>query len=112
MDRRAWALKREYKGAMTELDRKYLGTIQLVHRVGGQGLQVIVIRRQGECSQDLHQLIQGMEESQALHLARSTGRKTSAGEMAIILNSYRRILSCRFIWTGRDTSIWGQGMLQ
>ena len=96
MDRRAWALKREYKGAMTELDRKYLGTIQgqtgplltrLEHLVGGQGLQVIVIRRQGECSQDLHQLIQGMEESQALHLARSTGRKTSAGEMAMILNS-------------------------
>ena len=66
MDRRAWALKREYKGAMTELDRKYLGTIQgqtgplvtrLEHLVGGQGLQVIVIRRQGECSQDLHQLI-------------------------------------------------------
>ena len=54
MDRRAWALKREYKGAMTELDRKYLGTIQgqtgplvtrLDHLVGGS-------RTPGNCDKE------------------------------------------------------------
>jgi hypothetical protein len=38
-----------------------------------------------------------MAEAQAIHLTRSTGRHTSDGELAVILNSYRRILSFRFI---------------
>ena len=32
-----------------------------------------------------------------MHLTRSTGRQTSEGELAVILSSYGRILSCGFI---------------
>ena len=96
----------EYRLSLSKLDRKYLGTAQgqtgplvarLEHLVGSEGLQGIVIGRWAECSQDLHRLIREMAEARALHLTRSTGRQTSDGELAVILNSYRRILSCWFI---------------
>ena len=84
MDRRARALNGEYRRALGKL-------------VGSEGLQGFVIGRWGECSKDLHKLFWGMAEARALHLTRSTGRHTSDGDLAVILNSYRRILSCRFI---------------
>merc|ERR1719319_1349298 len=120
VDRRARALYGEYRRALGKLDTKYLGTLEgqtgplvarLEHLVGSEGLQGIVIGRWGECSQDLHKLIRGMAEARALHLTRSTGRQTSDGELAVILNSYRRILSCRFIWAQEGCLLIRQGHL-
>ena len=76
-----------------------------------EGLQGIVIGRFADCSQDLHKLIRGMAEARALHLTRSTGRQTSEGEMTVILNSYRRILSCRFIRSQEECLLARQGHL-
>ena len=38
-----------------------------------------------------------MAEARALHVSRSAGRPLSDNETGVILASYRRILSCRFI---------------
>lgn len=119
-DRRARALMGEYKGDLGKLDRQYLGTQQgqtgpLVARleelVGNQGLQGLVIGRWGECSQNLHQLIQGLAEARALHLTRTSGHTTSDGQLSVILNSYRRILSCRFVRAQESCLLARQGHL-
>ena len=52
-----------------------------------------------------------MAEARTLHLTRSTGRQTSDGELAVILNSYRRILSCRFIQAQEGCLLARQGHL-
>ena len=100
--------------------RDHLGTIQwqtgpLVSRleqlVGREGLQGLVIGRWADCSHSLHQLIRGLAEARALHLTRSRGRQTSDGELAVILNLYRRILSCRFIRAQQNHLLTRQGHL-
>ena len=110
----------EYKRDLAKLDQQYLGTqkgqtgpleARLEELVGAQGLQGLVIGRWGECSQNLHQLIQGLAEARALHLTRSTGRTTSEGELSIILNSYRRILSCKFVRAQESCLLARQGHL-
>ena len=84
---------------------------RLEHLVGSEGLQGCVIGRWADCSQSLHQLIGGLAEARALHLTRSRGRQTSEGELAVILNSYRRILSCRFIRAQLNLLLERQGHL-
>ena len=110
----------EYRGDLAKLDRQYLGIQQgqtgplearLEELVGAQGLQGLVVGRWGECSQHLHQLIQGLADARALHLSRSTGRTTSDGELSVILNSYRRILSCRFVRAQESCLLARQGHL-
>ena len=53
--------------------------------------------RWGEGSRDLHNLVQGLAEARALHLARLNGVPTTSGTLATIIGSYRRILSCAFV---------------
>ena len=48
----------------------------------------------GERSKDL---VQGLAEGRAQHLARLNGVPTTAGTLASIIGSYRRILSCTFV---------------
>ena len=64
---------------------------------GTTGLQSLVVGRFGEGSQHLHLLVKGMAEARALHLSRTSGRPLSEAETGVILGSYRRILSCRFV---------------
>ena len=64
---------------------------------GDSGLQNLVVGRFGDSSEHLHLLIKGMAEARALFVSRSAGRPLSDNETGVILSSYRRILSCRFI---------------
>ena len=65
--------------------------------MGEAGLQGLVVGRWGEGSRDLHNLVEGLAQARALHLARLNGVPTSAGTLATIIGSYRRILSCSFV---------------
>ena len=69
---------------------------------GDTGLQCLVVGRFGEASQHLHLLVKGMAEARALHLSRTRGRPVSEAETGVILSSYRRILSCRFVRSQED----------
>ena len=120
VERRARALPGEYRASLSALDRKYLNTVQgevgplqerLEHLVGEQGLQCLVVGRFGEASQHLHTLIQGLAQARALHLSRSTGQPMSDGRLAVILGSYRRILSCRSIRSQESCLMARQGHL-
>ena len=64
---------------------------------GDSGLQNLVVGRFGDSSEHLHLLIKGMAEARALFVSRAAGRPLSDNETGVILSSYRRILSCRFI---------------
>ena len=106
MDRRAKQLPMEYKSTLAAMDRRFHGTRQaqqgpleqrLEHLVGEAGLQSLVVGRFAEASQHLHYLVRGLAEGRSLHLARTTGKPTSAGVTAAITSSYRRILSCQFV---------------
>ena len=106
VDRRARLLGGEYRRALAKLDRQFHGTApnqagplqrRLEELVGEAGLQGLVVGRWGEGSRDLHNLVQGLAEARALHLARLNGVPTSAGTLAGIIGSYRRILSCTFV---------------
>ena len=106
VDRRARLLGGEYRRALAKLDRQFhrtapnqAGPLQrrLEELVGEAGLQGLVVGRWGEGSRDLHNLVQGLAEARALHLARLNGVPTSAGTLAGIVGSYRRILSCSFV---------------
>ena len=106
VDRRAKQLPMEYKSTLAAMDRRFHGTRQaqqgpleqrLEHLVGEAGLQSVVVGRFAEASQHLHYLVRGLAEGRSLHLARTTGKPTSAGVTAAITSSYRRILSCQFV---------------
>ena len=47
----------------------------------------------GDCSKDLHQLVQICAESKVDHLCRSTGRPELEGQLSVIVSQYRRLLS-------------------
>ena len=106
VDRRASLLGGEYRRALAKLDQRFHGTARqqagplqrrLQELVGEAGLQGLVVGRWGEGSRDLHSLVQGLAEARALHLARLNGVPTTAGTLATIIGSYRRILSCTFV---------------
>ena len=95
-----------YRRALAKLDQRFHGTARqqagplqrrLQELVGEAGLQGLVVGRWGEGSRDLHSLVQGLAEARALHLARLNGVPTTAGTLATIIGSYRRILSCTFV---------------
>ena len=71
--------------------------IQEIKLFPNSGLQNIVVGRFCDSSEHLHLLIKGMAEARALFVSRSAGRPLSDNETGVILSSYRRILSCRFI---------------
>ena len=106
VDRRASRLEGEYRSALGKLDRQFHGTApneagplkrRLEELLGEAGLQGLVVGRWGEGSKDLHSLVQGLAEGRAQHLARLNGVPTTAGTLASIIGSYRRILSCTFV---------------
>ena len=47
----------------------------------------------GDCSKDLHQLVQICAESKVDHLCRSTGRPELEGQLSVIVSQSRRLLS-------------------
>ena len=47
----------------------------------------------GDCSTDLHNLVQTCAESRVEHLCRSTGRPELEGQLSVIIGQYRRLLS-------------------
>ena len=106
VDRRARALPAEYRNSLAKLDQQYHGTAvghqgplgaRFEELCGDSGLQNLVVGRFGDSSEHLHLLIKGMAEARALFVSRSAGRPLSDNETGVILSSYRRILSCRFI---------------
>ena len=106
VDRRAKQLPREYRSTLAAMDRRFHGTGQgqqgplcqrLEHLVGEEGLQSLVVGRFAEASQHVHRLVRGLAEGRSLHLTRTSGKPTTAGETSVIISSYRRILSCQFV---------------
>ena len=106
VDRRARALPREYRTTLGKLDERFHGTaegeagplqLRLEQLVGEAGLQCLVVGRWSEGSQHLHNLVQGLAEARALHLARTTGVPATDGALSTITASYRRILSCTMV---------------
>ena len=85
--------------ALERLDREYRGTPPgetgpLVARLQGFGdLLCLVVGAWGECSADLHNLVQTCAESRVEHLCRSTGRPELEGQLSVIVSQYRRLLS-------------------
>ena len=65
--------------------------------MGDEGLQCLVVGRWAEGSQHLHNLVQKLAEARALHQERTTGVPSTAGNLAVIIGRYRRILSCTFV---------------
>jgi hypothetical protein len=100
------ALPREYRTTLGKLDERFHGTakgeagplqLRLEQLVGEAGLQCLVVGRWAEGSQHLHNLVQGLAEARALHLARTTGVPATDGALSTITASYRRILSCTMV---------------
>ena len=65
---------------------------------GGQCAQTrrrpcLVAGAWGDCSKDLHSLVQICAESKVDHLCRSTGRPELEGQLSVIVSQYRRLLS-------------------
>ena len=63
-------------------------------RLQGYGeLMCLVAGDWGDCSTDLHNLVQTCAESRVEHLCRSTGRPELEGQLSVIIGQYRRLLS-------------------
>ena len=63
-------------------------------RLQGFGeLMCLVAGAWGDCSTDLHNLVQICAESKVDHLCRSTGRPELEGQLSVIVSQYRRLLS-------------------
>ena len=98
-DRRARELPGTYRRPLQRLDQQYRGTAPgetgpLVARLQSFGdLLCFVAGAWGDCSADLHSLVQKCAESQVEHLCRSTGRPEMEGQLSVIVSQYRRLLS-------------------
>ena len=98
-DRRARELPGSYRRPLERLDQELRGTAPgdtgaLVARLQGFGeLMCLVAGAWGDCSKDLHSLIQTCAESKVEHLCRSTGRPELEGQLSVIVSQYRRRLS-------------------
>ena len=69
-------------------------TAALVAWLQGFGdLLCLVAGAWGDCSKDLHNLVQICAESKVEHLCRSTGRPEMEGHLSVIVSQYRRLLS-------------------
>ena len=98
-DRRGRELPGSYRRPLERLDQRYRGTAPgetgaLVARLQGYGdLMCLVAGAWGDCSTDLHSLVQICAESRVEHLCRSTGRPELEGQLSVITSQYRRLLS-------------------
>ena len=98
-DRRGRELPASYRRPLERLDQEYRGTLPgetgpLVARLQGFGdLLCLVVGAWGDCSADLHTLVQTCAESRVEHLCRSTGRPELEGQLSVIVSQYRRLLS-------------------
>ena len=98
-DRRGRELPGSYRRPLARLDERYRGTAPgetgaLVARLQGYGdLMCLVAGAWGDCSTDLHNLVQTCAESRVEHLCRSTGRPELEGQLSVIIGQYRRLLS-------------------
>ena len=99
-DRRGRELPGSYRRPLARrLDERYRGaapgeTGALVARLQGYGdLMCLVAGAWGDCSTDLHNLVQTCAESRVEHLCRSTGRPELEGQLSVIIGQYRRLLS-------------------
>ena len=98
-DRRARELPGTYRRPLERLDQQVRGTAPgetgaLVARLQGFGdLLCFVAGAWGDCSKDLHNLVQICAESKVEHLCRSTGRPELEGQLSVIVSQYRRLLS-------------------
>ena len=57
----------------------------------------MVVGAWGECSADIHTLVQTCAESRVEHLCRSTGRPELEGQLSVIVSQYRRLLSSTMV---------------
>ena len=102
-DRRGRELPASYRRALERLDREHRGTAPgetgaLVARLQGYGeLLCLVFGAWGDCSEDLHSLVQICAESKVEHLCRSTGRPEMEGQLSVITSQYRRLLSTTMV---------------
>ena len=99
-DRRGRELPGSYRRPLARLDERYRGTAPgetgaLVARLQGYGdLMCLVAGAWGDCSTDLHNLVQTCAESRVEHLCRSTGRpELVEGQLSVIIGQCRRLLS-------------------
>ena len=98
-DRRGRELPGSYRRPLERLDQEHRGTQPgetgpLVARLRGFGdLLCLVVGAWGDCSADLHALVQTCAESRVEHLCRSTGRPELEGQLSVIVSQYRRLLS-------------------
>ena len=98
-DQRARELPGSYRRPLERLDQETRGTAPgetgaLVARLQSYGeLLCLVAGAWGDCSRDLHTLIQTCSESKVEHLCRSTGRPELEGQLSVIVSQYRRLLS-------------------
>ena len=98
-DRRARELPGTYRRPLERLDQQVRGTAPgetgaLVARLQSFGdLLCLVAGAWGDCSKDLHNLVQICAESKVEHLCRSTGRPELEGQLSVIVSQYRRLLS-------------------
>ena len=92
-----------YRRALERLDREHRGTAPgetgaLVARLQGYGeLLCLVFGAWGDCSEDLHSLVQICAKSKVEHLCRSTGRPEMEGQLSVITSQYRRLLSTTMV---------------
>ena len=98
-DRRARELPGTYRRPLERLDQQVRGTAPgetgaLVARLQSFGdLMCLVAGAWGDCSKDLHNLVQICAESKVEHICRSTGRPELEGQLSVIVSQYRRLLS-------------------
>jgi hypothetical protein len=81
----------EYRCSLATIDTRFhctevgeIGPMQrrLEEVVGDASLQCLVVGHWAECSQHLHNRVQGLAEGRALHQARTTGVPTTPGALA------------------------------
>ena len=98
-DRRARELPATYRRPLQRLDQEVRGAPAgekgaLERRLESFGeLLCLVAGAWGDCSTDLHNLVQICAESKVDHLSRSTGRPALEGQLSVIVSQYRRLLS-------------------
>ena len=81
-------------------------------RLQGFGdLMCLVAGAWGDCSKDLHSLIQICAESKVEHLCRSTGRPELEGQMSVIVSQYRRLLSTCIVRAQAQCLLSGVGVI-
>ena len=99
VDRRSNLLQGEYKKKARDADKQYVGTAEgsvgpVENKLLQYGdLQGLVVGAFGECSQDLHTLVQTIAEARVKSLGLARGRQGTEAELGIVVGQVRRMLS-------------------